>query len=78
MQEAPIWFELMKSLNASAVPVAFNELYTTLQQGMVDGQENPVASIATMKFNEVQKYLSLDGHTYGAISYVMNKDFLIN
>ncbi|EGY80099.1 MAG: DctP family TRAP transporter solute-binding subunit [Peptoniphilus sp.] len=75
VQEAPIWFELMKSLNASAVPVAFNELYTALQQGMVDGQENPVASIATMKFNEVQKYLSLDGHTYGAISYVMNKDF---
>ncbi len=42
---------------------------------MCDGQENPVASIATSKFNEVQKYLSLDGHTYAAISYIMNKDF---
>lgn len=75
VQEAPIWFALIKSLSASAVPVSFNELYTALQQGMVDGQENPVASIYTSKFNEVQKYLTLDGHTYAAVSILMNKDF---
>lgn len=75
VQEAPIWFALMKSLKASAVPVSFNELYTALQQGMVDGQENPIATVATQKFVEVQKYMSLDGHTYGAVSMVMNKDF---
>lgn len=75
VQEAPIWFALMQSLEASAVPVSFNELYTALQQGMVDGQENPIASIATSKFNEVQKYLTLDGHTYAAVSMVMNKGF---
>lgn len=75
VQEAPIWFALIKSLDASAVPVSFNELYTALQQGMVDGQENPIASIATSKFNEVQKYLTLDGHTYAAVSMIMNKDF---
>lgn len=75
VQEAPIWFELMKALEASAVPVSFNELYTALQQGMVDGQENPIASIYTSKFNEVQKYLTLDGHTYAAVSMIMNKDF---
>lgn len=75
VQEAPIWFALMESLNASAVPVSFNELYTALQQGMVDGQENPIASIATSKFYEVQKYLCLDGHTYGAVSMIMNLDF---
>ncbi|WP_372999299.1 DctP family TRAP transporter solute-binding subunit [Lutispora sp.] len=75
VQEAPIWFALMKSLQASAVPVSFNELYTALQQGMVDGQENPIASIATSKFNEVQKYLTLDGHTYAAVSMIMNKGF---
>ncbi|OLR65739.1 C4-dicarboxylate ABC transporter substrate-binding protein [Peptoniphilus porci] len=75
VQEAPIWFELLDSLKASAVPVSFNELYTALQQGMVDGQENPIATIATQKFYEVQKYLSLDGHTYAAVSMVMNKDF---
>ncbi len=75
VQEAPIWFALLKSLNASAVPVSFNELYTALQQGMVDGQENPIASIYTAKFNEVQKYLTLDGHTYAAVSILMNKKF---
>ncbi|MDF2519779.1 MAG: dicarboxylate transporter, DctP subunit [Clostridia bacterium] len=75
VQEAPIWFALMQSLEASAVPVSFNELYTALQQGMVDGQENPIASIATSRFNEVQKYLTLDGHTYAAVSMVMNKGF---
>lgn len=75
VQEAPVWFALLDSLNASAVPVSFNELYTALQQGMVDGQENPVATVATQKFYEVQKYLSLDGHTYAAVSMVMNKDF---
>ncbi len=75
VQEAPIWFALMESLKASAVPVSFNELYTALQQGMVDGQENPIASIYTSKFNEVQKHLTLDGHTYAAVSMIMNNDF---
>lgn len=75
VQEAPIWFALMQKLDASAIPVSFNELYTALQQGMVDGQENPIASIYTAKFNEVQKYLTLDGHTYAAVSLLMNKDF---
>ncbi|MEX6494410.1 TRAP transporter substrate-binding protein DctP [Fusobacterium animalis] len=75
VQEAPVWFALIKSLGASAVPVSFNELYTALQQGMVDGEENPIASIYTAKFNEVQKYLTLDGHTYAAVSIVMNKSF---
>ncbi len=75
VQEAPIWFALMNSLQCSGVPVAFNELYTALQQGMVDGQENPIGSIYSSKFNEVQKYLTLDGHTYAAGSMIMNLDF---
>lgn len=75
VQEAPIWFALMEKLGATATPVPFNELYTALQQGMVDGQENPITSIATSRFNEVQKYMTLDGHTYAAESIIMNKDF---
>lgn len=78
VQEAPIWFALIDSLGASAVPVSFNELYTALQQGMVDGQENPIASIATSKFDEVQEFLTLDGHTYAAVSMIMNNDFYNN
>ena len=75
VQEAPIWFALTDCLGAKGTPVAFNELYTALSQGMVDGQENPIASIASSKFYEVQKYMCLDGHTYGAESILMNLDF---
>lgn len=75
VQEAPIWFALIDSLGAIATPVAFNELYTALQQGMVDGQENPIPSIASSRFNEVQKYMCLDGHTYAAESILIGLDF---
>lgn len=72
VQEAPVWFGLCNALNAVATPVAINELYTALQQGVVDGQENPLGTIVTSKFYEVQKYLTLDGHTYGCGSVFMN------
>lgn len=75
VQEAPIWFALMDSLGSTGTPVSFNELYTALSQGMVDGQENPIGSIASSKFYEVQKYMVLDGHTYSAESIVMNLNY---
>lgn len=74
VQEATIWFALADALGFIATPIAFNELYTALQQGTVDGQENPIASIATSAFGEVQKYMCMDGHTYGAESIIMNLD----
>jgi tripartite ATP-independent transporter DctP family solute receptor len=64
VQESPVWFGLCESLGATAQPISFNELYTALQQGVVDGQENPFGTIASMKYYEVQKYMVLDGHTY--------------
>lgn len=75
VQEAPIWFALADSLKFIATPIPFNELYTALQQGTVDGQENPIASISSSAFDEVQKYMVLDGHTYAAESMIMNLDF---
>jgi len=78
VQEAPIWFALMDALGATATPVSFNELYTALQQKMVDGQENPITSIAASGFDEVQKYMVLDGHTYAAESIIMNLSFYNN
>lgn len=75
VQEAPIWFALADSLKFIATPIPFNELYTALQQGTVDGQENPIASISSSAFDEVQKYMVLDGHTYGAESILMNLNF---
>lgn len=75
VQEAPIWFALADSLGFIATPIAFNELYTALQQGTVDGQENPIASISSSAFDEVQKYMCMDGHTYPAESMIMNLNF---
>lgn len=51
--------------NVNVTAMAFGELYTSLQQKTIDGQENPLALIATNKFYEAQKYLSLTGHFYG-------------
>lgn len=72
VQESKIWIEFMKSLGAIATPIPFGELYTALQQKVVDGQENPVATIYSMKFYEVQKFLSLTGHTYEPALIVAN------
>lgn len=64
VQESKIKMELIKSLGAIPTPIPFGELYSALQQKVVDGQENPIATIYSMKFYEVQKYLSLTHHTY--------------
>lgn len=68
--EIPLRLEMFKLLNASAIPMAFNELFTALQQGTIDGQENPLATIDSSKFAEVQEYLSLSGHIYNSAPFV--------
>lgn len=75
VQEAKIWFSLVQALGATPTPIPFGDLYTALQQRTVDGQENPVATIRSMKFYEVQKFLTLDGHTYSAGSVLINPKF---
>lgn len=64
-----------KQLGANPTPMAFGELFTALQQGTVDGQENPLALIVSNKFYEVQDYLTLSGHVYTPFVIMMNKDF---
>ncbi len=59
-----IYIEMMKAMGASPTPIAFAELYSAMQQGTVDGQENPSAHIWTKRFFEVQKYASLTAHAY--------------
>jgi len=59
-----VYIEMMKALGASPTPMAFSELYSAMQQGTVDGQENPSAHIFTKRFYEVQKFASLTGHAY--------------
>jgi C4-dicarboxylate-binding protein DctP len=59
---SPVMVNTMKALGATGVPVAWSELYTALQTGVVDGEENPLDTISTMKFHEVQKYLVVTEH----------------
>ena len=61
-----------EKLGATPVTMNIGELYLALQQGTVDGQENPLGNIKAFSWNEVQKYLSLSGHVYTPITLVMN------
>ena len=56
--------KMFKLYGANPTPMAFSEVFTALQTGVIDGQENPYAQIASAKFQEVQKYLSITGHVY--------------
>lgn len=67
--------QMFDTLGATAVPMALTEVFTALQQGTVDGQENPLAMIEANKFYEVQKYLSLSGHIYNTAVLVVNPAF---
>lgn len=62
--ESPIIVEQFNALGANPVPVDFAELYNALQQGTVDGQENPLVTIDSVKLYEVQDYLLLSEHAY--------------
>jgi tripartite ATP-independent transporter DctP family solute receptor len=64
--------DTFKALGASPMPINFGELYTALQQGVVDGQENPYAIIYSNSFFEVQKYLSPTGHIWGSALLCVN------
>jgi TRAP-type transport system periplasmic protein len=60
-----------KTFGLLPTPMAFPELFTALQQGTVDGQENPIPVILSAKFAQVQKYLSLTGHVYSPAIILM-------
>ena len=62
--ENPIHMKIFETLGAYPTPMAWGELFLALQQGTVDGQENPLIVIQTSKYAEVQKYLTLSGHVY--------------
>jgi len=73
VQEAKVWLGLMRALGALPTPIPFGELYNALQQGVVDGQENPIVTIVSMKFYEVQKQVGLTEHTYTALPVMASK-----
>jgi len=71
--ENPIHLDAWKALGASPTPMAFAEVFTALQQGTIDGQENPLAIISTSRLYEVQKYVALTNHNYSPMVLIISK-----
>jgi TRAP-type transport system periplasmic protein len=69
-----LWIDLFKSFGASPTPINGGDVYTALQTHIVDGQENPLAAIATMRLFEVQRYLSVTNHMWSAYHFLGNAD----
>jgi tripartite ATP-independent transporter DctP family solute receptor len=73
--ENDLHLEAFRALGANPTPMAFTELFTALQQGTVDGQENPYATIYLQKFYEVQSHVSNTHHIYSPFVFLMSRTF---
>lgn len=71
--ENPVHIQAYKGFGIIPTPMAFTEVFTAMQQGTVDGQENPLSVITANKFEQVQKHLTLTGHVYSPGVFLMNK-----
>lgn len=60
--EAPLFLDMMRAFGAAPTPMSLGEVYLSLQTGVIDGQENPLPTIAANKFMEVQRFINLTGH----------------
>ena len=75
IQSSKVLDAQMRALGASPQVMAFSEVYTALQQGVVDGTENPVSNFYTQKMHEVQKHLTISDHGYLGYAVITNKKF---
>ncbi|MBK4217511.1 TRAP transporter substrate-binding protein [Paracoccus caeni] len=73
--ENPVHLEAFNALGAAPTPMAWPEVIGALEQGAIDGQENPLSVIVSAKLNEVQKYLTLDGHVYSPAIILISPQF---
>jgi tripartite ATP-independent transporter DctP family solute receptor len=70
---SPLWTSMFKAFDASPASINFNEVYSALQTRIVEGQENPLALIATAKLYEVQKYCSMTNHMWDGYWFLANR-----
>lgn len=75
VMDSPVYIKMVEALGASATPVAFLELYSALQTGVVDGQENSAVTTLGASLNEVQKYCTLDGHLLGLAFLTISEEW---
>lgn len=73
LMQNPVYVDSFKALGANAVPMAWTEVLTALQQGTVDGQENPLNVIVAFKLYETQKYMTLSRHAYAPAIIMMSQ-----
>jgi TRAP-type transport system periplasmic protein len=73
VMQNPVFIDMFNSMGGAAVPMAWGETFTAVQQGTIDGLEIPVAVIEANKYFEVTKFLSLTNHTYSMIGLLMSK-----
>jgi tripartite ATP-independent transporter DctP family solute receptor len=69
----PMTIDIFQALGAATQQISFGELYVALQQGVVDGQENPLANIASSKIFEVNPFISLTGHKWESTPFLMSQ-----
>lgn len=69
----PMTVDIFQALGAATQQIAFGELYIALQQGVVDGQENPLANISSAKLHEVNKFISLLGHKWECTPFLLSQ-----
>ncbi len=72
----PLAGEVISALGGKPQEINFSDMYKAMQQGVVDGQENPLLNFQTYRLYEVQKYISLTGHKYSIYALLMNKGSL--
>ncbi|MDT8878038.1 TRAP transporter substrate-binding protein [Halomonas saccharevitans] len=71
VMENPVYVDTFRELGANAIPMAWTEALTAMQQGTIDGQENPVNVIHSFKLYETQEHMTLSRHTYAPAIFVM-------
>jgi tripartite ATP-independent transporter DctP family solute receptor len=71
--DSPQFLQNAEAMGADATAVAFEEVYLSLQQGVIDGQENPIPTISDMNFDEVQDFVSLTGHQTGFVVAIIGE-----
>lgn len=73
--DSPVYTEMVNALSANAVPMPSSDMYVAMQNGVVDGQENPIQNVVIDKTYEVQDWYVLDNHTPTVMSYMMSNKF---